>query len=263
MTTPQGSPDFPIPADIEGFWQWDKMHCPRPQTPLTEDFFLAAVAEGFTRGMDEFASPVGFHMRVINRYGYASIVPVELEGETIEERVGRYQQTLHEVLPRMGELWEQEWLPSILPGIERGRDTDYGALSDGELLARLSEMREEFIDRYVVHGKINFVTISASVFADFYNETFAPDDPTEPYQALQGFPTRSVDAGRGLWALGRKVKGSATLTKLFQELEPSELMTALEGSEEGREFLAPARAVDSIGHGSTRASASQRGKGLG
>jgi len=47
------------------------------------------------------------------------------------------------------------------------------------------------------------VTISASWFADFYNDTFEPEDPTEPYLLLQGFPTRSLAAGRGLWRLSR------------------------------------------------------------
>ena len=52
MTSAQSSPDFPIPEGMEGFWTWDKMHCPRPQTPLTEDIFLAAVSKGFSTGMD-------------------------------------------------------------------------------------------------------------------------------------------------------------------------------------------------------------------
>ena len=36
MTAPT---DFPIPSDIEGFWMWDKMHCPKQQTTLTQDIF--------------------------------------------------------------------------------------------------------------------------------------------------------------------------------------------------------------------------------
>jgi pyruvate,water dikinase len=125
----------------------------------------------------------------------------------------------------------------MLPGIEKGRTTDYGALTDDRLLETLEEMRGEFLHRYVVHGRINFVVIAASQFADFYLETFQPEDPTEPYEALQGFPTRSVDAGRGLWRLGRTVKASPDLARAFAETETSDLVTGLEGSDEGRKFL--------------------------
>ena len=215
--------DFPIPEGMEGFWTWDKMHCPRPQTPITEELFLAAVSKGFSTGMDEFASPVGLVFKVVNYYGYIGVVPLDLGSESMEERVERYQGILHDVLPRMGDLWDNEWLPSILPGLDRARSTDYAALSDDQLFETLDKMIVDFTDRYVVHGKINYVTISASLFADFYNEQFSPSDPTEPYLTLQGFPTRSVDAGRGLWRLGRTVKGSSVLRKAFESVETDKL----------------------------------------
>ena len=69
MTSARSSPGFPIPEGMEGFWQWDKMHCPRPQTPITEEIFLAAVSKGFSTGMDEFASPVGLRYKVVNYFG--------------------------------------------------------------------------------------------------------------------------------------------------------------------------------------------------
>ena len=241
MTSSPAPADFPIPADIEGFWQWDKMHCPRPQTQLTEDLFLRAISVGFSKAMDEFACPVGMQYKVINRYGFGGMIPFDLGSETIEERVERYKDTMGRILPRMGELWEQEWLPPMLPAIEAARNRDYASPNDQELLDTLHEMIEEFTERYVVHGRINFVTMSASVFADFYNDVFAPEDSTEPYSLLQGFPTRSVDAGRGLWALGRRLKASPALSKLFEEAEPSALMLELERSQEGREFLSEFR----------------------
>ena len=149
MTTEPGA-DFPIPEDIEGFWQWDKMHCPRPQSILTHELFGDSVSEGFTRGMDQFACPVGMTYRSINTYGYMTIVPQDLGSETEEERIARYQATVQEMLPRLGQLWESEWLPEMLPALERGRTTDYGSLSNEELMRTLDTMVEEFVDRYTV-----------------------------------------------------------------------------------------------------------------
>ena len=53
---------------------------------------------------------------------------------------------------------------------------------------------------------------------------------------LQGFPTTSVDAARGLWALSRTVLASPTLKEQFESKEGTELLAALDESEEGRDF---------------------------
>ncbi len=237
MTTIDPQTEFPIPADLQGFWQWDKMHMPRPITPLTEEIFLHGVQDGFSKAMDEFACPVKFLQRAINYYGYGAIAPLDLGEESIESRIGRYQATMGRVLPNIGELWEKEWLPSILPGLDKAKNLNYFDLTDKQLADTFDELCDDFLARYVVHGKINFVTVCASQFADFYNEKLNPADPTEPYHALQGFPTRSLDAGRGLWRLSRIVKADPSLKSQFETLEPTELLSRLEQSESGRAFL--------------------------
>jgi hypothetical protein len=173
-----------------------------------------------------------------------ALVPQDLGDETIEQRVERYKGTLHEVLPKMGSLWTDEYLPSILPALESSMTRDYTALSDQQLIATLEQMNQEFTARYEVHGKINFVIASASIFVDFYNEIMDPEDATEAYEALQGFPTLSLDAGKALWALGRIVNKSSELSQLFERHEPVQLQVELAGSEIGcislqafREFL--------------------------
>src|SRR5262249_4979789 len=140
------------------------------------------------------------------------------------------------------------WLPAILPGLERGRTADYTALSNAELWHTLDDMLRDFRARWTVHGYVNFVTISASWFADFYHETVAPADPTEPYLLVQGFPTRSLDAGRGLWRLSRRLTTSPVRTRVFAEQEPAQVVAHLERSEEGRHCLGAFRAyLDAFG----------------
>ena len=39
---------FPTPPDLEGFWLWDKLHCPRPLTPLEHELLLLSTGEGFS-----------------------------------------------------------------------------------------------------------------------------------------------------------------------------------------------------------------------
>ncbi len=83
--------NFPVPADFHGFLMWDKMHCPRPQTALTEDISLRQLSVGFTTAMDEFASPFGFGYEVFNYYAYAGPAPIDLGTEAIETRIERYK----------------------------------------------------------------------------------------------------------------------------------------------------------------------------
>src|SRR5207253_2952537 len=118
MTT---APDFPVPADLQGFWEWDKMHLPRPMTPFTEEIFTAAVSSGFTRAMDEVAYPMGIVYRPFNHYGYMGMVPQDLKGETMEQRAGRFKQNVFPFSMSVGVRWEKEWLPSILPGLEKAK----------------------------------------------------------------------------------------------------------------------------------------------
>ncbi|MFB3062743.1 MAG: hypothetical protein ACE10C_15375, partial [Candidatus Binatia bacterium] len=237
MTSANASTDFPIPSDLEGFWQWDKMHCPRPQTTLTQDIFNSAISTGFSAAMDEFACPVGLLYKNINTYAYFALVPQELGGETIEQRVERYKATLGTILPNMGTLWADEWLPSILPALESSMTRDYAALTDQQLISTLEQMYQDFLARYVVHGKINFAIASAGLFVDFYNEQMNPEDQTEAYEGLQGFPTISLAAGRAMWGLGRAVNRSTGLTQLFERHQPDQLLIELETTVEGRNFL--------------------------
>jgi len=187
--------------------------------------------------MDEFACPVGVAYVNVNRYAYITLAPQDLGSDTIEDRVERYEGHLGHVLPNMRKLWDEEWLPSILPGIKSAMERDYAALSDQELASTLEQMQQEFIARYVVHGKINFVIASAGLFVDFYNELMDPEDATEAYETLQGYPTLSLDAGKALWELGRIVNKSSELSQLFERNQPAQLMIELENSDIGRSFL--------------------------
>jgi rifampicin phosphotransferase len=248
MSTPPDPSNFPIPPDFEGFWAWEKGHFPRPATPLTQEILYRAVTEGFSGAMDKWGCPFGAQCRAINYYGFFTIKPFDVGSETRQQRLNRYRKTLGDVLPRMGEIWEQEWLPAIRPGLEKGRTADYTVLSNEDLLNALDEMLRDFRQRWTIHGWVNFSTISSSWFADLYNDTFEPEDPTEPYLLLQGFPTRSLDTGRGLWRLSRLIINSPALKRLFEEQEPSQLDAQLERSEEGRPFLGEFRAyLDEFG----------------
>src|SRR3954466_16324893 len=102
--------DFPIPDDLEGQWGRDQVHWPRPLSPLTSEVLLPALAEGFSAAMVDLAYPARFGMRAVNSYGYSGFFRTDEGTDTLAEHRAR----LVALLPRIGELWQREWLPSIL-----------------------------------------------------------------------------------------------------------------------------------------------------
>jgi phosphohistidine swiveling domain-containing protein len=228
---------FPEPDEIEGFWAFDKMHSPRPFSPLSQDLVMTTIARGFTRAQAEYDCPVVVDSRAINHYFYVSFHPHPDEA-VIEDRMTRYLDTLAEKLPLVGERWMHEWLPMVRERNEAERDVDYSGMSDQELLAKLHDMTEWMEEQWYVHGHINFALLSGAALSDMYDEVMQPSDPTEAYQLLQGHMVRPVEAAIGLWKLSRTAKNSPALRTLFDEVHPRDMAAKLEETEEGRAFLA-------------------------
>ena len=236
MTTQQT--DFPIPEDVQGFWMWDRLHCPRPLAPLEHELLLGGTEYGFSKAMGDMGSAIAAQARQINYYNYLHGYDRDLGGEDPAARKARYEKNVQELMPRLGKMWEQEWLPAMLPKLERARNTDYSALSDADLLARFDEMRAESDERWLVHGYLLYSFFAAGIFADHYNELMQPEDPKEGYEALQGFETMAIKSSRGLWSLSRTARNKPVLRSLFDALQGHDLYAALQKSDEGSAFLA-------------------------
>jgi phosphohistidine swiveling domain-containing protein len=230
--------DFPIPPDVEGFWLWDRLHCPRPLTPLEHELLLISTGEGFSKAIGEMGSQVVAVTRSINYYNYLHGEPLDIGSERPEERKARYDRNVEELMPKLGDLWENTWLPEMLPKLERARNTEYTTLSDEDLLQRFDEMAADVLDRWWVHGMLLYSFHAANVFADYYNEVMETDDQKLGYEALQGFETMATKSSRGLWSLSRTARNNPDLRRAFDALQGRDLYAELQKSEAGREFLA-------------------------
>ena len=72
---------FPGPGEIEGFWALDKMHAPRPVTPLSFDLVVHTLAEGFTKAQAEYDCPIMVTDQEINHFFYVAFHPIPDEAE--------------------------------------------------------------------------------------------------------------------------------------------------------------------------------------
>jgi pyruvate,water dikinase len=80
--------------------------------------------------------------------------------------------------------------------------------------------------------------ISMSVFEEFYRDLFGSDKAFDAYRLLQGLDNKTVETGRELWRLSRQALGMPEVRRVLEERAASDVVVALEGSAEGREFLA-------------------------
>jgi pyruvate,water dikinase len=229
--------DFPIPADLEGFWQWDQLHCPRPLTVLEHELLLASTGWGFSKAIEEFGSGLKAVTKSINGYNYLSGVPIDIGGEDPKARAERYQRRVQEFMPQLGERWEKEWLPRIKETVTRRRKQDYAAMSDADLLRTFEEMYEEVRDRWYIHGMLLYGFFAAGQFADLYKEVTGSDDEKLGYEALQGFETEATKSSRGLWELSRKIRANPELQKVFEGSNPHDIVAQLNDSDAGRALL--------------------------
>ena len=87
-----------------------------------------------------------------------------------------------------------EWKPALIAVVEENKGADWSALSNVELGYKFDWFRQHQYHQWYVHGHINFALLSAAAFCDMYDQIMSPTSPTESYECLQGYRTRSVDA---------------------------------------------------------------------
>jgi phosphohistidine swiveling domain-containing protein len=235
VTTKTDEVVFPAADEIEGFWNLDKMHAPRPVTPLSFDLVVRTLAEGFTKANEDYDCPIMASTKEINHYLYFAFHPVPDEAE-VARRMVHYHEKLAEKVPAVGRTWDQVWKPEVIASNVPLKTADWSSLSDEELVAKLDEFTDRMRYQWWIHGHINFVLLSSSALADLYDKMMQPEEPTEAYRLLQGFPTTSVDAAKGLWALSRLALTTPVLMELFAARKGDELLAALDDTEDGREF---------------------------
>ena len=164
MSTSSGEVVFPAPDEIEGFWALDKMHAPRPITPLSFDLIVHTLAEGFTKAQAEYDCPMMTTTREINHYNYFAFHPIPDEAE-IARRMLTYHEKLASDVPSVGKTWDEKWKPEVIASNVPLKTADWSGLSDEELVAKLDELTDRMRHQWWIHGHINMVLLSSSAFA--------------------------------------------------------------------------------------------------
>ena len=235
--------DFPVeweqPEDAHRLWERETMHLPGQSTQLDDSFVRRWVDAGFNAACEDYSMPVRNAYRRINTYVYQSISPISHDHAVLEQLGKTAQERLGAAIGRQVELWEGERLPEIKGLLARWRAFDLDAASDGELIGHLNDTVAWGERAWHIHFLTVFpVIVSMSLFDDLHTELFGSDDPYGAFRLLQGQDNMSLVVDRALYALSRRALASATVREVLETSAAADVVELLEGSEDGRAFLA-------------------------
>jgi len=155
------------------------------------------------------------------------------------EKIGPYLGT---VLPHYAENFLDWWNDRILPEMQRNFAYIDGFDKEGASLTALAVLLEDMIDihdrHWKIHWMLNFAQFSATMALNGAIDEFKPDAKPDLKGRLQSSVNdRNWDAVEGLWKMKEAIKKSDTLRKAFEAETAAGVMTALEGSDEGRRLI--------------------------
>jgi len=217
-------------------WSQDRQHIPEPITPMSS-WWSGHFAKGFSGGLARVSLPLQAQTTRINTYFYMAIGP-NVPPEMMPEMEAKAEPILMAAIAAFRQRWDSEWLPELKETWERWNTFDLRAASDEELVARIEKAVEVYQRVWTIHFEMIIpAMVGGSSFQDLYTELFPGKGPLEAYRLCQGIDNMSLEVGRNLWALSRKVKANPELARLVEQITARELVAALENNAAGRAFI--------------------------
>jgi phosphohistidine swiveling domain-containing protein len=253
---------IPLPADFQVYfepgedqllWERDRTHFPAQVTTLEGEFVASAIARGMSHAMRHYDAPIErMAVRILHGYMYQAMVPATGAPEELAARGQRAEAKLLDVVGRLGEQWEQGWLPEIRAHLRAMEATDPRAASEAELLAMLDDYDARLARLWEIHFEIVLPAyIVVSEFDELYRELFDADG-FDAYRLLHGFPTKTFEVGQDLWRLSRLALESGEVTMVLDTEAAVDIPSRLEQFPEGRAFLTElSRHLAEYGHRTT------------
>jgi phosphohistidine swiveling domain-containing protein len=248
-------PEFPViwesPDDDRLFWARDTMHFPDQMNELEGELVTrVAHTHGFTRASEAYDMPIRLQPRRINTYYYMAVAPVIVPPEETKAMEERAREKLEDAMARLGRTWSGDYLPEIQEYLRDWDGFDLRSASMPELLSHLDETLTRFQRLWEIHFNVAFPMLMAvSIFEEFYSDLFDSERAFDAYRLLQGLDNKTVESGRMLWRLSRRALEMPEVREILEERAAADVVPALEGSAEGRQFLTEFEAyLDEYGH---------------
>lgn len=236
-------PEFPVsfePHDGQGFWTTDRMHFPRPISPMTASF---PIDDGINESFEAFGVPLVFRSKRINTYHYNSVAPTVTSPEEAAEAGGRTEERMGAVIARLHDYWNVEMLPRVKEHLAFFAGFDLAGATLPSLLDHLDETVSRFRQLWGIHFRtVQPAYLAISLFDELHRDLFGSGGAFGAYRLTQGFDNLTLKAGRELWHLSRRARSRPEVRTVLETAAASDVIPALERTAEGREFIAELRA---------------------
>jgi len=253
---------IPLPADFQVYfepgedrllWERERTHFPAQVTTLDGELVAAVIAHGMTHAMRHYEAPIDrMAVRILHGYVYQAMAPADGSPEELAAKGRRAEAKVMEVVERLGEQWEQGWLPEIRSHLTAMEAIDPRAASEAGLIAMLDDFDARMRRLWEIHFEIVVPAyIAVSEFDELYRELFEADG-ADAYRLLHGFPTKTFEVGQDLWRLSRLALRSPAVTTVLETAAAVDVPARLEASAAGRAFLTDlSRHLAEYGHRTT------------
>jgi rifampicin phosphotransferase len=234
-------PDFLVyfePGEDQLLWHRDRGHHPQQVATFEGEFVASAVGHGVTHAMHLYGAPIDrMAVRVLHGYTYEAMVPAAGTPEELAARGRVAEARVAEVIGRLGEQWEQGWLPEIREHLRAMEASDPRAVSEAGLLAMLDDYEARLRRLWEIHFEIVVPAyVAVSEFDELYRDLFDAEG-FDAYRLLHGFPTKTFEVGRDLWRLSRLALESPEVTLVLDTEAAVDVPSRLEQLPAGRTFL--------------------------
>lgn len=238
-----GTDDHPI--EWEGdkekglFWFYDDLHCPNPISPMYFDVggWWGPTCEYLYR---RFGAPFGKEWlgKKVDGYVYSAVVP--RDGEEAGLIAPYYGMVMSTYATNFMTWWQNRYLPEILRNFEYLDNFPADEASLPELMIHLEEALDIQERHFRIHWILNLAQFQSSIdFGTVVAEVIGDVDPSLTGRILVSIEDRNWDSIEGLYNLKEEGKANPTLKAVFQSSDTaSGIIPALEGSAEGKAFLA-------------------------
>ena len=244
---PPATPDFPIiwanAEDEARFWAYAGTNTPLPFAPLEQDVLGSFLVLGCDQAMIHFQAG-RFHGRFFNGYSYAvmgdtpALSPAQREAvksEIIAPLIAQFAGA-----PCADAVAFQAWSEEQLAEVKQ----QLAALAHYDLtqpLPKLLDDLDDALQRAVRVSELNvqltFILYTIMVeFEQFYQDLFG-QNALSLHQLLNKYETRLTKGNRRLWELSRRIQSQPALSALFLKTAPTELLSRLKSTPEGRAIL--------------------------
>jgi pyruvate,water dikinase len=152
----------------------------------------------------------------------------------------RAEATLKPEIGRLLDRWREEHLPATLAINARLRAMDVDSAAPPLVAQLIDEISASLRGLWTIHFRIAIpMMMGMQIFDEFYADVFEGDEAAG-HELLTGVESESIKAGFGLSDLAVRAR-QLGLAPLFLSTPSHQLMTALEKTDAGREFIAALR----------------------